>query len=311
MKHLLPPNGMHRILIADDEPDILAVTRLSLKGLTRKCGPIEFHNASTGKETLELMEQHPDIGVILLDVVMETDTAGLDACRAIRERLENPFVRILLRTGQPGIAPEQQTIDTYDIDGYLAKTETSSSRLYTSVRCALKSYQELITLERHRTYLAAIHDCAVSLSVDVGIERMLQSILQTVITISPAPIVLLDLETFEQAQGPRHLFLSLASDADEARRAMLTEEARARVQRAMRTSRLAGPTVTENGFYIPLSLHHELGHGFIFVDGFAPDELAKKALSLLAGHAQNAIYGGLALSAARQRKANVFDEANI
>jgi hypothetical protein len=123
--------------------------------------------------------------------------------------------------------------------------------------------------------------------------------------------VLLDLETFEQAQGPRRLFLSLASGGDEAAQASLTEAARSRVQRAMRTARLAGPTRAENGFYIPLSLHHELGHGFIFVDGFAPDDLAEKALALLAGHAQNAIYGGLALSSARQRKAHVFDEANI
>jgi hypothetical protein len=74
--------------------------------------------------------------VILLDVVMETDTAGLDLCAAIRGELGNPLVRILLRTGQPGIAPEQHTIDTYDIDGYLAKTETSSARLYTAVGCA-------------------------------------------------------------------------------------------------------------------------------------------------------------------------------
>ena len=89
------------------------------------------------------------------------------------------------------------------------------------------------------------------------------------------------------------------------------EEARARVQRAMRTSRLAGASVVENGFYIPLSLHHELGHGFIFVDAFAPDDLAAKALTLLAGHAQNAIYSSLALASARQRRTHVFDEASI
>lgn len=311
MKHLLTPSSTHRILIADDEPDIHAVTKLSLKSLSRKCGSLEFLSASTGKQTVELMEQYPDVGVVLLDVVMETDTAGLDACRAIRERLGNSFVRILLRTGQPGVAPEQQTIDTYDIDGYLAKTETSSNRLYTAVRCALKSHQELVTLERHRRYLAAIHDCAVGLSAEVGVERMLQEVLETVLAICPAPLALLELETFEQSSGPRHLFLYLTPDATPGYAAMSAEAARARVQKATRSARPVAADVLDGGFYVPLSLHHELGQGWIFVDGFTPDELAKKSLALLAGHAQNAVYSSLALASSRERKAYVFEEASI
>ena len=77
MQPLIQWSGTHRILIADDEPDIHAVTRLSLKALSRKSGPTEFVSAASGKETLALLQQHPDVGVILLDVVMETDTAGL------------------------------------------------------------------------------------------------------------------------------------------------------------------------------------------------------------------------------------------
>jgi CheY-like chemotaxis protein len=304
-------SGTQRILIVDDEPDIHAITRLSLKALTRKAGPTEILSAFTGKEALDLMVQHPDIGVLLLDVVMESDTAGLDACRAIREELRNPFVRILLRTGQPGVAPEQQTIDSYDIDGYLAKTETSSSRLYTSVRCALKSYQELIALERHRAYLAATHDCAVALRADVGVERMLESVLETVLLICPSAVVLLELETFEHGEGPRHVFLHLSADADRERGASAAEGARARVQRALASSELSGPALVNDGFFVPLSLHRELGHGWLFVDGVVPDGLAQKALTLLAGHAQNAIYSSLALSASRERRALVFEAVNI
>src|SRR5690349_8604478 len=122
-------SGTHKILIADDEPDIHAVTKLSLKSLIRKCGPIEFLSAESGAQTLALLREHRDIGVVLLDVVMENDSAGLDVCRAVRTELDNKLVRILLRTGQPGAAPERQTIDSYDIDGYLSKAETSSNRL--------------------------------------------------------------------------------------------------------------------------------------------------------------------------------------
>jgi CheY-like chemotaxis protein len=311
MKPLIQRSGTHRILIADDEPDIHAVTRLSLKALARKSGPTEFLSAATGKETLALLEQYPDIGLILLDVVMETDSAGLDVCRAIRNDLKNPLVRILLRTGQPGIAPEQQTIENYDIDGYLAKTETSSSRLYSAVRCALKSYQELLALERHRAYLSAAHDCALSLSADGRVESMLESILETVLMICPAPLCVLELETFEHGQGPRHVFLYLSAERDPAQGALAAETARVRVQRALATSQLSSPGLLDQGFFAPLSLHRELGHGWLFVAGLVPDELAQKAITLLAAHAQNAIYASLALGATRERRALVFEAAHI
>ncbi len=311
MKPLVHWGGKHRILIVDDEPDIQTVTKLSLKGLTRKCGPIEFLYASSAREALKLLEQYPDIGVILLDVVMETDTAGLDLCAAIRGELGNPMVRILLRTGQPGIAPEQHTIDTYDIDGYLAKTETSSARLYTAVRCALKSFQELLTLERHRAYLSAVHDCAVVLNADLGVEFMLRLVLETVMSISRAPLVVLDMETFDLGLGPRRISMHLTSDASGADTAQAVEAARSRVHQANSSSRVNGATLLDNGFLIPLIVHRELGHGWIYVDGAVPDDLARKTLTLLAGHAQNAIYASIAVAGSRDRKTTVFEELSI
>jgi CheY-like chemotaxis protein len=311
MKRLIQWGGQHRILIADDEPDIHTVTRLSLKGLSRKCGPVEFLSASSGKETLKMLEQYPDIGVILLDVVMENDTAGLEACRAIRNELDNPLVRILLRTGQPGIAPEQQTIDSYDIDGYLAKTETSSNRLYTAVRCALKSHQELVALERHQACLTAVHDCAVALNADVSIDRMLRLVLETVLSLCPTEQVLLELETFEQALGPRQLFLQLGANSDSPRAAIAAESARARVHKAISQAPPLAPSGLDNGFLIPLSIHRELGHGWIFVDGFTPDPLAAQILTLLSGHVQNAIYASIALASSRERRRLVFEELSI
>ncbi|MGC4088102.1 MAG: response regulator [Polyangiaceae bacterium] len=311
MKNLIQWGGKHRVLIADDEPDVHAVTKLSLKALSRKCGPVEFLSAHSGKQALELLEQYPDIGLILLDVVMESDRAGLDVCQAIRNDLGNSLVRILMRTGQPGIAPEQQTIDTYDIDGYLAKSETSASRLYTAARCALKSYQELVTLERHRAYLTAVSDCSMALNADMSSERMLTMVLSTTLSICPAPLVALDLETFEQSQGTRRTFLHLGSGGTPTENALAAEAARMRIQGVLATQRITGPTVLDNGFLIPLELHRELGYGWLYLDAFTPDELAKKTLTLLAGHAQNAIYASLALSALRDRKSTVFDEISI
>lgn len=311
MKRLIQWGGKHRILIVDDEPDVHAVSKLSLKALSKKCGPIEFLSAYSGKQALEQLEQHPDVGLILLDVVMESDRAGLDVCQAIRNDLGNSLVRILLRTGQPGVAPETQTIETYDIDGYLAKSETSSNRLYTAARCALKSYQELLTLERHRAYLSAANDCAIALNADMSAERMLGLVLETVLAICPAPLVALDLETFEHSLGPKRTFLHLEANGGSVDAALAAEAARSRVQAVLARQRISGPTQLDDGFLVPLELHRELGYGWLFLDAYAPDELGKKALGLLAAHAQNAIYAALALGALRDRKATAFEGISI
>ena len=125
----------HVVLIVDDEPDIALVTKLGLKNLRYRDRPLEFISAASGQEAIDQMRRNPDIAVILLDVVMETDTAGLDACRVIRKELQNHCVRILLRTGQPGTAPEKQTIDAFDSSRHgrsQTTTDRDHSRLDTS-----------------------------------------------------------------------------------------------------------------------------------------------------------------------------------
>ena len=93
----------YELLVVDDEPDIHAVTRLSLRGLRYGGREVALISAASGAEAVQAMRRQPHIAVVLLDVVMETTSAGLDACRAIRGELGNRFVRILLRTGQPGV----------------------------------------------------------------------------------------------------------------------------------------------------------------------------------------------------------------
>ncbi|MCG8460826.1 MAG: response regulator, partial [Holophagales bacterium] len=188
---MLKATKKHRILLVDDDEDVHLVTRMSLKGLRFRERRLEFLSAMSGREAIEAMRTEPNIAVVLLDVVMETDHAGLEACRTIRDELENPFVRILLRTGQPGAAPEKQVIQEYDIDGYLPKAELTTVRLFTAVRTALKTYYEIVELERYRRNLAAIHDCVVSLHAYEPIETTLERLLATVSEICPVPLAVL------------------------------------------------------------------------------------------------------------------------
>ncbi len=303
--------GTDFILIADDEADIHSVTKLSLRGLKRPGRRVEFLSAASGREAVDALRKNPGVAVILLDVVMENDKAGLVACRAIREELGNRFVRILLRTGQPGVAPERQTIDEYDIDGYLPKADLTSGKLYSSVRTALRAHTELMELDRHRRLLAAINDCALSLRSFAPLADTLQRVLDAVVAICPSPLALLQLETFEERGDSRHFFLHRSTDPDASKGELRAQEIRSAIARAAAAGQLREAGTAAGGFVVPLEVHRELGHGYIHVDRAEPDELVKSALPILAAHAANAVYSSVAQSILRADKSAIFDTIDV
>jgi len=140
------PNPDWRILIVDDEPAIHDVTMLVLSGLRFRERRLSFLNAYNSADAERLLASHDDIAVILLDVVMETDDAGLRLVHYIRNQLHNDLARIILRTGQAGQAPERQVILEYDINDYKEKTELTAQKLSTAVIAALRGYLALTEL---------------------------------------------------------------------------------------------------------------------------------------------------------------------
>jgi len=151
-----PDQRQWRVLIVDDDQDVHAVTRLALRNVTFKDRELELFSAYSGREGFDILASTPDIALVLLDVVMETDDAGLVLARRIREELHNAIVRVVLRTGQPGQAPEQRVIVEYDINDYKAKTELTTQKLFTTVISALRAYESLNMLERSRVGLGKI-----------------------------------------------------------------------------------------------------------------------------------------------------------
>jgi response regulator RpfG family c-di-GMP phosphodiesterase len=152
-----------KVIIADDELDVHVATKLVLKEFSFRDRNIEFIDAYTGQEACDVLRQHPDAAVMFLDVVMETDDAGLRAVKRIREELGNKMVRIILRTGQPGHAPEDEVILNYDINDYKAKSEMTAKKLFTSIVAALRSFQDLATIESSRRGLVKVLDAASSM----------------------------------------------------------------------------------------------------------------------------------------------------
>jgi diguanylate cyclase (GGDEF)-like protein len=151
-----------RILIVDDEEQVHRVTRFALEGARILGRSLTFESAYSAEEARQLLARGR-YSCILLDVVMESEDAGLKLVGEIRERFEDPAVRIVLRTGQPGHAPEIEVIQHYDINDYRAKSELTSQRLLTTLTSALRSFQQIRTIEANREGLRMILDAASSL----------------------------------------------------------------------------------------------------------------------------------------------------
>ena len=139
-----------RVLVVDDEPQVHQVTKMALQGFQFQGRELDLISAYSGQEARAVLEQQTDIALVLLDVVMETETSGLDLAKWIREQARNTTVRIILRTGQPGQAPEKHVIRDYDINDYKSKTDLTVQKLYTLMYTALRTFEHVRILERSK-----------------------------------------------------------------------------------------------------------------------------------------------------------------
>jgi EAL domain-containing protein (putative c-di-GMP-specific phosphodiesterase class I)/DNA-binding NarL/FixJ family response regulator len=148
------------VLLVDDAPEIHEVTRLVLADAAFSGRPIELSSALSAAEARAYLSAHPGTALILLDVVMEADDAGLELVRHIRDTLDDHDVQIILRTGQPGMAPERDVITRYEINGYFLKTELTAQKLTSIVVTGLRTYETIMALRRAQTLatLPAIND---------------------------------------------------------------------------------------------------------------------------------------------------------
>lgn len=141
------------VLVVDDEEDIHSVTRLSLKGFVHLDKEIKFFHAYSGVEAKAILKENHDIALILLDVVMETNHAGLEVVKYVRSELNNNLTQIVLRTGYPGQAPEREVIVTYEINDYKTKTELTAFKLFTVTLASIRAYNSLMQLDDLRINL--------------------------------------------------------------------------------------------------------------------------------------------------------------
>lgn len=144
------------ILVVDDEPQVHAMTSVLLRDFEFEGRPFQIVSALSAAEARRVLTTRPDFPVALIDVVMEQEDAGLRLVRHIREDLGNHRMRIILRTGQPGQAPEREVVVGYDINDYKSKTELTAQKLYTSLVSGLRAWRDIVTIERQRQGLERI-----------------------------------------------------------------------------------------------------------------------------------------------------------
>jgi len=171
------------VLIVDDDPDVLAVSKLAMKSFEIDGVPIKLFTAASKAEAVELLSGPlggtvlPYVSVAFIDVVMETDHAGLELCRHIRETLRNRLTQIYIRTGQPGVAPEREVIDRYDINGYFSKNEATEDKLYSLVKAGIRQFDfaSMAVVE-----FSVVTRCIAAAESLEGLQRTLSGVLSQI-----------------------------------------------------------------------------------------------------------------------------------
>ncbi|HIJ84800.1 MAG TPA: DUF3369 domain-containing protein [Magnetococcales bacterium] len=143
-------------MIVDDDPDVHRVTKMVLAKFSFEGIGLQFVSGYSGVEAKRLIQEHPDTAILLLDVVMETEDSGLEVVRYIRQEIKNRLVRIILRTGQPGQAPELEVTEKLDINDYKDKSSLTSTALATSLYSSLRAFRDMRALDKTRMGLQKI-----------------------------------------------------------------------------------------------------------------------------------------------------------
>ena len=169
-----------KILIVDDEPEIHTVTKLVMSHETILGKKLNFLSAMNGDEARVILSENKDIAMVLLDVVMKTNNEGLGVAKWIREDLNNKLIRIVLRTGNPGDAPEMKVITGYEINDYKEKSELTSNKLRTLIYTSLRNYRDLTVLDHSRQGLERIVSSLSDLFAFSSLKDLLAGVMEQI-----------------------------------------------------------------------------------------------------------------------------------
>lgn len=217
-----PPEDVHekekwKIVIVDDEQEVHQLTRMVLGDFEFDGKRLEFVSAHSENEAYGVLRDHPDAAIILLDVVMDQDDSGLRIVKHIRETLKYQSVRIILRTGQPGQAPEKMVITEYDINDYKEKTELTTQKLFTTIMASLRSFRDIMVIENNKVGLEKIINSSADLFELKSMKKFASGILTQLTSILNLNKNALHCNSYAVAKGQEEIYV-LAATGDYAPR---------------------------------------------------------------------------------------------
>jgi diguanylate cyclase (GGDEF)-like protein len=203
-----------RVLVTDDDQDVHETTEFALQGLHILGQPLELLHAYSAEECIQVLKNQKNIAVVLLDVVMETEDAGLKVVERIRNELGLHQLRIVLRTGQPGQTPEFETISQYDINDYKTKSELTRGKLFATLTTAMRSYDQLNRLELSRQGLEKIIQASTRFIADQGMQSFAEGVITQIaglLGIAPEGVVCASAEHADAGSLQRHTVTVIAA----------------------------------------------------------------------------------------------------
>ena len=238
-----------RVMIVDDDEDVHSTTTFALGNLDMQQRALQFVHAYSAAQARDILKTETDIAVILLDVVMEQDDAGLHLVRYIRETLKLADVRIILRTGQPGYAPEIDAIRDFDINDYKTKSELTRIKLFTTVTAAIRSYEQIRAISTSRRGLDQIVRASTALMSLHGVQNFAAGVLTQIAEILQIPANgLLCAKEKTDTGGDDLVVMASAGAARRPGNARLTMQDDAQVLSAMMRTLSHGSNIYEQGY---------------------------------------------------------------
>ncbi|WP_276355581.1 DUF3369 domain-containing protein [Cohnella caldifontis] len=205
-----------KVIIVDDDPEVHHLTRLVLDDFEFDGRRLGFVSVYSEAEALKVIPDHPDAAIILLDVVMDAEDSGLKLVQFIRDELKYDAARIILRTGQPGQAPERLVIKDYDINDYKEKTELTAQKLYTTVMAALRAYRDIMVIESNKVGLEKIIKSSADLFEVKSLKKFASGVLTQLTSILNLHKNAVHCNSFAVAKGQEEIYI-LAATGDYAK----------------------------------------------------------------------------------------------
>jgi response regulator RpfG family c-di-GMP phosphodiesterase len=200
-----------KVIIVDDEHEVHNVTRMVLGDFEFDGKSLEFISAYSESEAMRVIRDNPDVAIIMLDVVMDQDDSGLKLVKYIREKMKYQSVRIILRTGQPGHAPEKTVISNYDINDYKEKTELTSQKLYTTMMASLRSYRDIMVIENNKVGLEKIINSSADLFELKSMRKFASGVLTQLTSIMNLNKNALHCNSFAVSKGQEEIYILAAT----------------------------------------------------------------------------------------------------